>query len=170
MLAVDRVVESAHVIIGNLSGEFVERGSTSGMACQHLLSHDRHSLIGREVVAIVLQNKQIQRGDKAVGDVSCGQIDLFVLERAGEQAQVHDARGLGETQAVGGGQALVAVGTLHELVAESGAPLRSVGGGLRDGLQAEPAGVVAADLDGEGVIESERLADREIEIARRTRF
>ncbi len=85
------------------------------------------------------------------------------LESARQQAQVHDARGLGEAQAVGCRQPLVTVGTFHELVTEAGAPLRRVGGGLGDGLQAEPAGVFTADLDGEGVIESESLAELEIE-------
>ncbi len=71
---------------------------------------------------------------------------------------------LGETKSVGCRQSLVAVGTSHELVAEAGTPFWSVGGGLRDGLQAEPAGVLAADFDGEGVIESKRLPDREIKL------
>ena len=163
VLAVDRVVELAHVVIGNLSREFIQRFSHLRMARQHLLPNDRHGLVRREVVAIVFQNEQIQRRDQSVGGISCGEVHLFVLERAGQQAQVHDARGFGEAQAVGCGQALVAVGTLHELVAEAGAPLRRIGGGLGDGLQAEAARVFAADLDGEGVIESESLADLEIE-------
>ena len=63
-------------------------------------------------------------------------------------------------QAVGGGQAFVAVGTLHEFVAESGAPLGSVRCGLRNRFQVEAAGVVAANFYGEGVVESERRRPR----------
>ena len=163
MLAIHRVVEAAHVVIGNLSCQFIQRLSHLRMACQHLRPNDRHGFVRREVVAIVFQNEQIQRGDQSIGGISRCEVHLLVLESARQQAQVHDARGLGEAQAVGCGQALVTIGTLHELVTEAGAPLRRVGGCLGDGLQAEPAGVFAADLDGEGVIESESLSDLEIE-------
>ena len=71
--------------------------------------------------------------------------------------------GIGEAEAVGCGQASVAVRTLHELVTETGAPLRGVGGGLGDGLQVEAAGVVATDFDGEGVVEAEGRAHGQIE-------
>ena len=128
-----------------------------------------HGFVGREIMAVVFEHEQIERRDQAVGRVAGGQIDLFILERAGEQAQVHDAGRLGETQAVGRGQSFVAVGALHEFVAESGAPLRSVGGGLRDGFQMQAAGVFAANFDGECVVEAERLADVEIETAVRIR-
>ena len=120
-------------------------------------------------MAIVFQNEQVQRGDQSISGISCCEVHLLVLERAGQQAQVHDARGLGEAQAVGCRQTLVTIGTFHELVTETGAPLRSVGGGLGDSLQAQATRVFAADLDGEGVIESESLPDLEIEIACRIR-
>ena len=83
---------------------------------------------------------------------------LFVGERARQQAEIHDARRFCETQAVGCGQSFVAVGALHEFVAKAGTPLRSVGGRLRDCFQAETASVFAADFDGESVIEPKSLA------------
>src|SRR5579872_5356531 len=66
-------------------------------------------------------------------------------------------------QAVGGGESFVAVGTLHEFVAESGAPLGCVGRGLRDGFQSEAARVVASNFDGESIVEAERRAHGEVE-------
>ncbi len=112
---------------------------------------------------VVFENEQVQRGDQAVGGVAGDQIDLLVFQGAGQQAQVHDLRRAGEMQAVGGGKSFVAVGTLHEFVAETGAPLWSVRRGLRDGFQAEAASVVAANFDGESVVEAEWRAHGEVE-------
>src|SRR5580704_5632179 len=69
-------------------------------------------------------------------------------------------------QAVGGGESLVAVRAFREFVTESGAPLWSVGGGLRDGFQSQTAGVVAADFDGEGIVEAEGWSQGEVESLR----
>src|SRR5437867_3756737 len=87
----------------------------------------------------------------------------MVSESAGEQAEVHDARRRGETKAIGCDQAFVAVGTLHEFVAEPGAPLRSVCGSLRQGLKMQAAGVFAANFDGKSVVESQRRTEGQME-------
>ena len=128
-----------------------------------MLADDGNSLVGREVVAVVLEHRQIQRRDQAVGGVAGDQVNLAGLEGPGEQAEVHDSWGGGEMQTVGCGQAAVTVGPLHELVAESGAPVGGVGGGLGDGFKVQAAGVFAPDFDGEGVVETEGPADCEME-------
>ena len=53
-------------------------------------------------------------------------IDLMIFQRRRKQSEIHHARRLGKMQAIGGSQAGVAIGTLHELVTESGSPVRSV--------------------------------------------
>src|SRR6202142_2548738 len=125
------------------------------MIGQRLLANYGDGFIRREIVLVVTEHEQVERGDEAVGRVAGDEVNLGVLESAGEEAEVHDAGRGGEAQAVGCDQALIAVGTLHEFVAESGTPLRSVGGGLRKRLQMQAAGVVAANLDGEGIVETE---------------
>src|SRR5580693_9418169 len=112
---------------------------------------------------VVFEDKQVERGNQAIGSVAGDQIDLLVLQGASEKAEIHDLRRGGEVQAVGGHQSFVAIGTFHEFVTESGAPLRSVGSGLRDGFQTQAAGVVAANFDGESVVEAERCAHGQIE-------
>ena len=164
MLAVDRVVELAHVVVGNLSCEFVQCLSHFGVESQHLLANDGHGFVWREVVLVVLEDEKIERRNQAIGGVSGGEVDLLFFESAGEQPKIHDARRLGEAQTVGCRQSLIAVGALHEFVAESGAPFGSVGGCLRDRLQAEAAGVLTANFDREGVIEAKGLADVQIEL------
>src|SRR5579862_1133010 len=67
-------------------------------------------------------------------------------------------------QVVGGGQAFVAVGALHEFVAESSAPVGCMWRGLADRLQAKAAGILAADFYRESVVESEWRADFQIEL------
>ena len=166
MLAVDGVVELAHVVVGNLSCKFVQRLSHLGVMSQHLLANDGHGFVGREVVLVVFEDEEIESRDQAIGCVACGEVDLLVFERAGEQTEVHDARRLGEAQAVSRRQSLVTVRAFHEFVAEAGAPFRGVGGRLRDGLQAEAAGIFTANLYGEGVVESECLAYFQIELPR----
>src|SRR5258707_10655934 len=87
----------------------------------------------------------------------------MVLESAGKKAEIHYARRCGKTQAVGGDQALISIGTLHEFVAETSAPLRRVGRGLRDRLKMQTARVLASDLNGERIVEAERRAERQME-------
>src|SRR5207248_3060404 len=89
----------------------------------------------------------------------------MVFERAGKEAEVHDARGRGETKSVGRDQALVAVGALHEFVTESGAPLRSVLGCLRNCLQMQAAGVIASNLDRESIVEAECRTEGQMKAA-----
>src|ERR1700685_3831765 len=103
---------------------------------------------------VVFEDEQVEGWNQAVGSIARDEVDLLVFEGAREQAEIHDLRGFGEAQAVGGDESFVAVGTLHEFVAKSGAPLRSIGRGLCDGFQVEAAGIFAANLDSEGVVEA----------------
>ena len=131
-----------------------------------MLADDGNRLVGREVVAVVFEHRQVQSRDQAVGGVAGDQVNLAGLQGAGEQAEVHDSWRGGEVQTVGCGQAAVTVGALHELVAESGTPVGGVGGGLGDGSQVEAARVFAPDFDGEGVVETEGAADCQLEARR----
>ena len=135
------------------------------MPSQHFAPDDGDGFVRREIMAVVLEHKKIECRDQAVGHVSRSQVNLFVPEGARQQTQIHDAGRLGEAESVGRRQSLVAVGALHEFVAEAGTPLRSEGGRLRDGFQTQAASVIAANFYGEGVIKSEGLADVEIETA-----
>ncbi len=78
MLAVHRVVEPAHIVIGNLSCELIQRFSHLRMTRQHLRPNNRHGFVRREVMAIVLQNEQVQRGNQTIGGVSRGEVHLLV--------------------------------------------------------------------------------------------
>src|SRR5204863_579716 len=109
------------------------------------------------------EDEKIQSGNQAIGHVAGDEVDLMILESAGEQAKFHDARRTAEAQAIGGSEALVAVGALHKFVTESGAPLPGLRGGLRKRLQMQAASVVAADFDGKGVVESERRTEGQVE-------
>ena len=87
MLAVYGVVEPAHVVLGDFSGQFVECLLHFGMPSQDLLTNNRNRLVGREVVAVIFEDKEIQSWNEAVGGVAGGKIDLFVFEAASQQAQ-----------------------------------------------------------------------------------
>ena len=100
------------------------------LSIQGLVAYHGDSLIGREIVPVILEDEQVQ-SYQTVGRVAGGEINLVIAESAREQAQVHDARGFEAKRAVGSSQPTVSVGSLHELVAESSAPLRSERGRLR---------------------------------------
>src|SRR5262249_55423205 len=91
------------------------------------------------------------------------QIHLLFLQSSRQQTEIHDAWSGGELQAVCGHQPLVPVGTLHELVAKSGTPLRRVRRRLREGLKCEAACILSANYDGECVVETEGRPQREME-------
>src|SRR2546425_2044391 len=132
------------------------------MLGQSLLANNRHGFVRREIVLVVFEHKQIKRRDQTIGGVSRGEVDLLVFQGARKQAEVHDARRSGKEQAVGCGQAFVAIWAFHELIPKTGPPLRRVGGGLRDGLQAEEAGIISTNFNTEGIVESEKVTHVEV--------
>src|SRR4029077_8460636 len=69
-----------------------------------------------------------------------------------------------EPQAVAGNQTFVAIGTLHEFVSETGAPLRRKRSGLGERLKVQPASVVAADHHRKGVVKAKRRPDAEAKL------
>src|SRR5215469_1191917 len=80
MLAIDGIIQLLHFAIGDLVHQLIQGGSDLWVFTQDLLANDRHGLIGREVMFVVGQHEKIKSGDKAVGCVACGQIDLTVFQ------------------------------------------------------------------------------------------
>src|SRR3954471_6888426 len=115
------------------------------MPCQRFAADDRHGLVRWKVVAIIAEHEEIKSGDQAVSGVPGDQVDLFILERAVEESEIHNAWRFCKSQAVGRNQALVSVRALHELVTKSRTPLWCIGSGLRNGLQVQPSRVFAAN-------------------------
>ena len=101
-----------------------ERVRNLRIAQQRRGACDRRRVVRREIVPIVLELEQVEPLDQAGGRVAGNQIHLSGGERAIAERQVHDARRIRKSQAVGLGQARIAVRPLDELVAEAGAPLR----------------------------------------------
>src|SRR6476660_6380547 len=102
MLAVYGVIQLAHVIVGNLSGQIIQRLFYFRVTREHLLANDGDGFIGWEIVTVVFENKKIKRGNEPIGCISSDQVHLLIFKSAGEQAQIHDAWWSGETQAIGG--------------------------------------------------------------------
>ena len=87
------------------------------------LADDGDGVVGRKVVAVVFEDDQMQRVDDAVGGIARDDVDFVVLQRAVDQAEVHDAGLLGEMQAVTLAPALEAVGALEKFEADADSPL-----------------------------------------------
>ena len=61
VLAVDGFVHGAHVVCGDSSGESVESNARSrGQRREGFIAHQRDSLVGREVVAVVFESDQVE--------------------------------------------------------------------------------------------------------------
>ena len=101
MVSVDGFVHRAHVFGGDFPSECIEGGLDLRPALERLVAHQRNRLVGREIVAIVVEDGEPERLDGAVGGVGGDHVHLVRVERAVEQAQVHGARRLGEFEAVG---------------------------------------------------------------------
>ena len=97
------------------------------MAPQGRLVHHRDRVVGREIVAVVLQHHEVHRGDEAVGGATHHQVHLPVRQRLVEQSQVHLARRHAEAQAVRAQQARHPVRPLEELAEEAHAQRGRVG-------------------------------------------
>ena len=135
------------------------------MLGQRLLPNHGDSLVWRKILFVILENGQIERGDQAIGHIARDQVHLVIFQGAREKAEIHDARWHGELQAVSCDQPFIAIRALHEFVAEAGTPLRSVLRGLRESLQMQAAGVVAANLDCKCIVEAERRSQCEMKAA-----
>src|SRR5580704_49020 len=123
------------------------------MTRESRLAHDRYCLVGRKVSLVVFENDKVARGQQPIGRVSNDQVDLLIKQGTIEQAQIENPRGCGESQSVDTRQVLVPVRTLHKLIPEPGAELRSVPGGVAERLQFESACILAANDHGKRVVE-----------------
>src|SRR5579863_2435374 len=101
------------------------------MLLQCLPPNYGYCLVWRKIMAIVFENKKVERRNQTVGSVSGSYIDLTVFERGRKQAEIHNARRRGKMKSISGGQAFVSVRPLHELITKSSPPLRGIRGCLR---------------------------------------
>src|SRR5208337_1649303 len=58
-------------------------------------------------------------------------------------------------QSIGRSQTFISVRTFHEFIAETGAPFRRICGGLRQAFEVQTAGIIAPNLHGKRIVESE---------------
>ena len=76
-------------------------------------------------MAIVFESDEVERVDEAVGGIAGDDVDFMVDQCAIDEAEVHDAGGCGEVQAVTFAPAVETVGALEEFEADTDAPLGS---------------------------------------------
>src|ERR1700730_16797581 len=125
------------------------------MTRESRLADDRHCLVGREVMLVVFENDKVARGEQSIGRVSNDEVDLLIKQGTIEQAEIENPRGRGEPPSVDTRQGFVPVRTLHKLIPEAGAELRSVPGRVAERLQVESACILATNNDRKGVVESQ---------------
>ena len=123
-------------------------------AAEGFVAHEGHGLVGREVMAVIIENREMKGLNGTVGGVGGDHVDLVRVESAVEETEVHGARVSIEAEAVGGFEAVKTVGTLLEFVTDTETHLRREGRGLAEGSDMEALGVVRANDHGERVVET----------------
>ena len=79
-------------------------------------------------------------------------------------SQIHDPRRTGKMQAISRSQTLKSVRALHEFIPKASPPLGRVGCGLRQCSDVQATRIVAANLHGKRVVESEAWPQRQPQV------
>src|ERR1051326_4047290 len=79
--AVHLIVELLHFAIGELAGEFGERGFEAGDGAQAIGAGGDADFIGWKGVPVVGQDLQVEAGEQTVGRVGGDDIHLLLLQR-----------------------------------------------------------------------------------------
>jgi len=164
LVGVNFGVHVAHVGDGDFSGKVGEGCAKRRKFRERVFANDRYGVVGREIVTIVGEADEMERIDEAVGGIAGDDVDLFVDERAVDEAEIHDARGRGELKAVALDEAAIAVGAFEEFVADTSAPARGDRNDVGNCLEMELLGVRAANDHRKRVFESERLGNIEVKL------
>src|SRR5690348_568880 len=78
LLAINGVIELPHLRVGNFASKFIERLANLGVFAQRLLTNHPHRLIRRKILLVVVEYKQIERGDQPVRHISRNKVDLAI--------------------------------------------------------------------------------------------
>jgi hypothetical protein len=163
VLGIHGAVEAADIRGGEFAGEIGKGGAELGELHEGRLADDGDGVVRREVVEIVREGHEPEGVDEAVGGVAGDDVHLMIDESAVDEAEVHDFGRFGKVETVAGAEPGEAVGALEEFVTDAGAPLGGERGKVRERLEVEILGIVAADHHGEGVLETKGLCDFEAE-------
>ncbi len=163
VLGVHRVVKAANIRGGEFISEIGEGRTKLGKFGERRLANDGDGVVGREVVAVVLESDKAEGINEAVGRVAGDDVHLMIDEGTINKAEVHDFGRSCEMEIVAVAPAAEAVGALEKFVADARAPLGGKGRNVGDFLQMEILRVIAADDHGESVFEAEGLSDFEME-------
>src|SRR5689334_23036539 len=99
------------------------------MLGKRLGANNRDSLIGREIVLVILQHDEVARFELSISGIPSDDIHLPVEKSAVEQAQIHNSGRRSELQAVGFHQTLITILSFHKLIAEPGPPIARIRNG-----------------------------------------
>jgi len=78
MLAVDSVVHSLHLLVGNPACQVRENLSDLGMTPYRFLPYDWNGLVRGKIVPVIFEHKQVHSRDETVGSVPRSQINLVI--------------------------------------------------------------------------------------------
>ena len=92
MPEIDGGVQRPHVPIGHTAGQTRERAADGRLPQQRGRSNDRHGIVGRKIVAIVVERREVERVDQRARGVAGDDVHLAVRERPVDERQIHRAR------------------------------------------------------------------------------
>ena len=100
-----------------------ERRPGFGQSLREVRAEEQHGIVGREIMAIVVEHRQAVLVDLGVGRVDVDRIDLLLRDRLVGEAMIETAR-RGEGQVVRALQSGPSVGTSDELLRKAKPELR----------------------------------------------
>ena len=142
-----------------MTGKPLERPPDLGVTKEGRRTDDRHRVVRRKVVTIVLERGQVKRVNECARRVARNDVHLLLRKRTVNQRQIHATRLAPELEPVCLDEPRIAVIALQEFVAEARSPSRRHRFQIVDRAQAESLRIVAANEDREGVVEPERARD-----------
>ena len=86
MLPVKRVIQLPHLLVGNLAAQLRDSLRDFWMLPERLLANHWHRLIGRKIVAVVVEDEQVEGRNQTIRRITGGDIDLMIFQRRGEQS------------------------------------------------------------------------------------
>ena len=161
MPAVHLVVEPAHGGGVEAAGQKAEGFGQSPMLAERARVRHGHGVVGREIAPIVLEDHEVLGGDEAVRRAAHHEVHLALGEGLVEKTQVHLARREAKPEAVGGQEAAHPVLAFEELAEKAHADRGGMRGEIRDPGDVPRGGVGPAHDQGEGVVETQGIADLE---------
>src|ERR1700692_626753 len=162
LLPIDKIIEVAHVLPADFAAQLRQCAAQLRKFFKRGPANDWYCVIWWKVMAVIFQDHQMQRVDDAVGGVAGHNVHFVILQRAINQAEVHHAGLLAESQAVALAPSTKTIRALQKFKPNADAPLRSYRREVRHAPKMKLPRVLTAYDHRKGVFKAQWLGNFKI--------